>query len=152
MILSDDDDDELELGGKTQPFPLAPPATPKKPKTFFKNRYSADDEESQFTPLNQPSTSFKTEGNVKKTAQIVKKKKNFENIVNLSEADNPLNFEKTTYFLGKNIYVENTVFKGIPYICLFRKEDGMIKNRFNLPLELGAVLKKAVNMIVDKIN
>lgn len=71
----------------------------------------------------------------------------------MSEADTPTDFEKTTYYIGKNIFVENSVFKNVTYIyiCLYRKEDGMIKNCFNIPVELGKTLKKAINLVNEKI-
>lgn len=85
-----------------------------------------------------------------KRAKNVKGRALNDTFINLADkADNP-EYSKITLFLGKNIFMENTIFKGVPYMCLYRKEDDTIKNRFNMPLELADVLKKAINIIVEK--
>lgn len=166
ILLSDDDTDDV--GGKTQPFLVNEiPPTPKKPKTTLCRRYSQnavkveeqedddedDDEDHLF--LKPPMKNYSVNAPTPKKApsKNLKKKKLSENIINLAEADTPtVDYEKKTFFIGKNIYVENNVFKGTTYICLFRKDEGVIKNRFNLPVELAPALKKAVNLIADKNN
>lgn len=131
------------------------PPTPKKPKNKFTKRYlsstfQADDEDDSLST--QLSTSI-LEPTPKRGKVIAEKKKISTNFINLSENnEEPCEIEKLTLFLGKNIFVENTLFKGVRYICLYRKEEDAIKNRFNIPLELASVLKKAVNMIVEKNN
>lgn len=154
VCLSDDDEDDS--GACSQVFGLNDvPQAPKKPKQQFKKRYSdslaIDEDEHSFLGSIQTSATF-LEPTPKKF-KLPTKKRLVNKIINLSEKeDDPSEFEKITFFLGKNIFIENTVFKSVPYMCFYRKEDEIVKNRFNIPVELAPVLKKAINMIAEKKN
>lgn len=141
VCLSDDD----EVGGSSQIFEVPP--TPRKPKTQIKRRYNSEEQQQECA-----STSFQIKPDVQtpKRVKHVKTRAQNETFINLADKADTPDYDKITLFLGKSIYMENTIFKGVPYICLFRKEDDTIKNRFNIPLELTEVLKRAINIISEK--
>lgn len=128
LEISDDEDDDFQ-GGTAQPFPSTSKSTIE-----------------SLTP--SPSHSSK-----KARKDSVEDRDDLPIFLDLAplEIDNSTPVPKLQLHLGKHIFIDTVHFRNVNYLCISRRENGVIKNRFNIPLEMLGTLKKAINLLEENI-